>query len=98
MICEICGESITGEVANLSNLAEPPRILKVCETCAASEFISIDHAGIQVIVDRDDYLQADKERFQFAIESACSALEDHGWSLKALKLSGNSDLANEALD
>ena len=98
MICQVCGNPIKGEPANLSNLSNPPRILRVCETCAGSEWVNVTHDGIQVTVHRDDYLQADKERFQAAVESAWAVLEDHGWSLEGLKLSGKSDLVKEPLD
>ncbi len=95
--CEICDMEIEGEPFAVSNLSEPPRILKVCERCAGGE-VSIYHDGVQVTVALDDYLQADKERLYSAIESAANSLEDHGWSLDGIELMADSDLTQEPID
>jgi hypothetical protein len=72
--------------------------MAVCETCAASEYIDVEHDGIQVTVHRDTYLQADRERLAYALGLAFSAMDDHGWGLEGIKISGRSDLVKEGLD
>jgi ribosome-binding protein aMBF1 (putative translation factor) len=98
MKCEICNKEIVGQVAALSNLAEPPVILKVCEACAGTGWSRLDVDGVDVEVNRDDYLRADKERFEYAVGQAEAILDEHGWSLDGLTLRARSKLVMEPLD
>ena len=98
MNCEICDSEIEGTHFALSALDGTGRTLKTCESCAAGPDVRLSHAGIEVVVDRDDDLRADRERFFYAIESACCGLEDFGWRLQGIRLSIGSDQANEPLD
>ena len=62
MRCQICDKPIDGTPLTLSNLTDPPGTLRVCEACASSERVTVEIDGIAVEVDRDDFIQADKER------------------------------------
>ena len=96
--CEICESEIEGKPFSLSSLDGTSRTLRVCAVCAAGPNVTIYHAGIEVSVPRDEFLQSDKERLYYAIESTCCGLEDLGWKLESIGLSGCSDQINEPLD
>lgn len=96
--CDICGLPIEGEPFALSALDGTPRVLKVCEACAGSDYVTIYHAGIEVNVHRDDFIRSNQERFWYAVEKACSDLEEHGWTIDAITLQGCSDTNQEPYD
>ena len=96
--CAICEAAIAGKPFTLSSLTEPPRVLQVCEACAGSEWVTLDVGGIQVTVFRDDYLVADKERFEHAVDAVLEVLEEHGWDGHALKMRGKSESIREPVD
>lgn len=96
--CEICCKTIEGKPFSLSNLSEPHRVLKVCEKCAGSDCVTISLGGINVTIYRDEFLRADRERLEHAVEMAyCKAL-DCGWNITAVTVKGNSDKVNDPLD
>lgn len=91
MDCELCEKEIDGKPFALSNLDDPPRILNVCETCATFDWITLDYdigcdEEVEVEVNRDDLIVADRRRFGHAVEGALSALEDQGWSCESMRI------------
>jgi hypothetical protein len=97
-ICEICDRPIIGEPFSLSALDGTPRVLKVCESCSGAEYVTIAHSGIEVTVHRDDYIRSNHERFWYAIEEAWAGLEEHGWTIDAIKIQCCSDTSTEPMD
>ena len=91
MECEVCGQEIDGEVFTLSALTEEATLLRVCRTCAGSQWITIQSEGIEVVIFRDDYIRANKERLDMALDKVAVVLEDLGWESKAIKLEGKTD-------
>lgn len=92
MKCELCGTEIGERPFALSSLAEPPRILKVCESCAGSDWITIKHDDeVEVEVLRDDYIIADKDRFFQAVDDALYRIEEQGWTCDFLKLRAHNE-------
>jgi len=89
--CDVCGSEIEGKPFTLSALTEPPSVLAACETCAGSQYITIHYDGLQVRIDRDDYIRADPERLHTALQNAYRTFEDLGWSLEAVRLHGGTD-------
>jgi len=89
--CEVCDEQIEGKPFTLSALTEPPSLLAACETCAGSSYITIRYSGLQVRVDRDDYIRADLDRLHVALDNIYLELEHLGWTLEAVMLHGRGD-------
>jgi hypothetical protein len=86
MNCEVCSKPIDGEPFSLSDLSEGGNLLKVCETCAGSQYITILDSGVEITINRDDYIGCNREKLEEAIDSAICVLADEGWALKKIIL------------
>lgn len=95
MECELCGVGIGNRPFALSSLAEPPRVLKVCESCAGSVWICQDHDNVEVEVWRDDLIVADENRLFQAVDEALYVLEEHGWTCESMRIRAKSELVKE---
>ncbi len=84
--CRICLNEIEGQAFTLSNLADPPSIIEVCETCAVGGDITLQIDDTDVTLDRDDYLQCDTDELEAAMGEATTALDDARWILEGLSL------------
>ena len=93
--CEVCGAEFEGEAFSLSALTEPPSLLAACETCASSPYITIRHEGVQIRIDRDDYIRADHERLHIGLDKISEEMDYLGWSLEAVRLHAGSDAVSE---
>ena len=93
--CEICGVEIEGEPFTLSALTEPPSMLEACETCASSPYITVRHDGLQIRIDRDDYIRADHERLHVGLDKISEEMSYLGWTLEAVRVHARSDRATE---
>ena len=93
--CEICDREFEGRPFTVVALTEPPRPLKVCETCASSDYVQLRQNGLGLVVFRDDYTRADAERLSYALDKISTVMEDFGWSLEAVKIQASSDAVTE---
>ena len=84
--CAICWKELTKESFALSDLQEPPKRIQVCEACAAGGEIHLTLDGIGLEVDRDEFLQCDRDELEMAMGEAFSALDDAGWILESLSV------------
>lgn len=91
MTCDICSAEFEGKAFNLTTLTEVPELLEVCEACAGAQYVQLRSHGLDLVVHRDDYLRADRDRLDFALDKVHVVLEDMGWSLEAIKLQASSD-------
>ena len=82
--CEICGAVIEDGAFTVVALTEPPRPVPVCKGCASGQYVSVPMSGLQVKIERDDYLRSEGEDLEEGIAQAETALADHGWELEGL--------------
>ncbi len=93
--CEICSAEVEGMPFTVVALTEPPRPLKVCETCARSDYVRLREDDLDLVVFRDDYTRADLDRLSFALHTISTVMEEVGWSLEAVKIRADSDAVTE---
>lgn len=93
--CEICGAEYEGMPFTVVALTEPPRPLKVCETCARADYVQLREDDLDLVVFRDDYTRADLDRLSFALHEISTIMEAVGWSLEAVKIQASSDAIME---
>ena len=93
--CEICATEFEGTPFTVVAHTQPPRPLKVCETCASSQYVELRENGLSLVVFRDDYTRADAERLSCALDKISTVMEDFGWSLEAVKIQADSDTITE---
>jgi hypothetical protein len=98
MNCGVCSKPIDGEPFSLSDLSDEGNLLKVCKTCAGSQWIAIEYDDVEVTVWRDDYIQCDRERLEEAMGNAIGVLLDEGWELKKVTLKGNASCIRREYD
>ena len=93
--CAVCGAEIEGTPFTLSALTEPPSLLRSCADCAGAQYVKLRLGSLDVVVDRDDYIRADDNRLQAALDCIEGAMEDLGWSLEAVKIRAGDDSVSE---
>ena len=93
--CEICATEFEGTPFTVVALTEPPRPLKVCETCAGSRYVQLRENDLDLVVFRDDYTRADIERLSWVLDTISTVMEEAGWSLEAVKIQARSDAITE---
>ena len=86
MKCELCKGAVDGQPFTLSDLTDAGCLLAVCRTCAGSRYIIVEIGGRKIEINRDDYIEADREQLEAAISKAARELAEYGWTCESLKL------------